>query len=113
MQKRNSITNYRKVLILGNDEKENSFVLTSLTQVSMIETNKVRVSCYRDYALWLVKDKSYYGGADKVIILNSSGKVPSLVWQEEVRKSLGEEVSIYHLYGSKEQKLSLLERILV
>nr|WIL04164.1 hypothetical protein Clen_234 [Cedratvirus lena] len=111
--------NYIKVLILGSDEKENLSILNSLTQSVMIETEKVKVSCYRDYALWLVKDKSYYGGADKVIILGrwntnerEKPKLSSISIQEKVRKILGYKVSIYHVYGNEEQKLSLIQKIL-
>jgi hypothetical protein len=104
--------NYTKVVILGNDEGEKLFLLSSLSQVSMIETDKVKVSCYLKYALWLVREKSYYGGAEKVIILHGGRGKCVLDWHEEVRKSLGSEIDIYHLYGNKEQKLTSLKRTL-
>lgn len=104
--------NYVKVLLLGNNREEKLFLFTSLSEVCMIETSKVRVSCYQKYALWLVEDNVYYGGADKVIILNSSKGRSSLDWQDKVRKSLGSEVDIYHLYGDARQKLASMVRIL-
>ncbi|SPN79521.1 Hypothetical protein ZAZAV_352 [Cedratvirus Zaza IHUMI] len=105
--------NYTKVIILGNYEKEKEFLLHSLSETLMIETDKVKVSCYQKYALWLVREKNYYGGADKAIILHGGKGKSVLDWHDEVRKSLGQEVGIYHLYGNKEQKLVSVKRILL
>ena len=104
--------NYTKVIILGNDEQEKEFLLSSLSQVSMIKTDKVKVSCYQKYALWLVRDKNYYGGTDKAIILHGGKGKSVLGWHNQVRKRLGQEVDIYHLYGNKEQKLVSVKKIL-